>query len=165
MDVTVIRNLTLADVPDLCRIYNHYVVHSIATFEQEPVSEEEMAHRMSIVTRHFPWLVVEGEGQVTGFAYANFWKARRAYRQTLEATIYLSHDVLGQGLGLGLYQALHEQLRERNDCHRVLACISLPNPASVALHEKLGYRRVGYFSEVGKKFGRWVDVEYWQLDL
>ena len=161
----MIRELELQDVPAITRIYNHYVRHTINTFEETVVREEEMAHRVSVVMRHCPWLVVEDDYGVQGFAYANFWKARPAYRHTLETTIYLDHGMLGRGLGRQLYANLLARLREKGGCHRLVACVSLPNAASVALHEHLGYRQIGHFTEVGRKFERWIDIGYWQLDL
>ncbi len=160
-----IRPVEYRDMEGLCRLYNPYVTDSVATFEEVEVSPEEMAHRVSVVTRHFPWLVYEDQGQVLGFAYGNYWKSRSAYRHSLETTIYLAGDWLGRGVGSRLYGALVEELRGLGQAHRLLACISLPNAASVALHEKLGYRKVGHFSESGRKFERWIDVGYWQLDL
>ena len=160
-----IRPVNLNDVTALCEIYNHYVEHSIATFEEVKVSEEEFAHRISVVTRHYPWLIHEMDGKVTGFAYANLWKGRSAYRHSLESTIYLDHQSLGLGIGKTLYQALLDQLVSEQKYHRVMAGISLPNDSSVALHESLGFTRTAIFPEVGRKFGRWIDVGYWVLEV
>ena len=161
----MIRLVDLEDIPALCRIYNYYVENTITTFEDEPISHEELAHRISIVSRNFPWLVYEDKNQVLGFAYGNYWKARSAYRNTLETTIYLDYRYTGRGIGKTLYASLLDQLSTRDGLHRLLACISLPNDASVALHENLGFNKVGQFSEAGWKFGRWVDVGYWELAL
>lgn len=162
--VTVlIRLVELDDVPALCRIYNYYIEHTITTFEEITITPEELAHRISIVTRHFPWLVYENQGEPLGFAYGNFWKTRAAYSQTVETTIYVDHDHTGQGIGGRLYPALLNRLAHNGRTHTIVACVSLPNDSSVALHEKLGFREVGRFREVGKKFGRWIDIGYWQL--
>jgi L-amino acid N-acyltransferase YncA len=162
MTVPTIRDCLDADVPRICDIYNHYVRETVVTFEDTPIPVTEMARRMAEVRKRFPWLVVESEGAVAGYAYASLWKTRSAYRFAVESTIYLAADALGRGLGATLYGALLDALRQC-DAHRVLGCIALPNEASVALHEKLGFRKIGIFDEVGFKFGRWVDVGYWEL--
>jgi L-amino acid N-acyltransferase YncA len=153
----------LQDIPTLCGIYNHYVEHTIATFEEVPIHQPELAHRIAVVGKNFPWLVYEEQGAVLGFAYGNYWKARSAYRFTLETTIYLDHRQCGRGIGRVLYSGLLDRLTRQHEAHRLLACISLPNERSVALHENLGFRKIGHFAEVGRKFDRWVDVGYWEL--
>lgn len=164
----MIRLVELKDVPALCRIYNYYVESTTATFEEVPVSQEEFAHRLSLVTKKFPWLVLESSSEgldreVVGFAYANHWKARIAYCHTVETTIYMSPHHAGKGYGESLYSSLLDKLSLQDDIHKLLACISLPNDASVSLHEKLGFRKIGHFAEVGKKFGQWIDVGYWEF--
>jgi len=161
----VIRSATAADAEALARIYNHYVKETIITFEEDPVSSADMAGRVTEVERaSLPWLVAEQDGQIVGYAYASKWKGRCAYRHSVETTIYLASDCVGRGIGTSLYQALLEQLRNRN-LHVAIGGAALPNPASVALHEKLGFRKVAHFAEVGFKFGKWIDVAYWQVAL
>ena len=160
----LIRPSVDADVPRIRDIYNHYVRETVVTFEEEPLGVEEMARRIADVRKRFPWLVVEADGVVAGYAYGALWKARSAYRFAIESTIYLAPECLGRGYGRALYTALLEALRSC-DVHRVVGCIALPNEASVALHEKLGFRKIGIFDQVGRKFGRWVDVGYWELGL
>lgn len=162
MTAQTIRDCTDADVPRICDIYNHYIRETTVTFEETPLPVAEMARRIADVRTRFPWLVIESEGTVAGYAYASPWKTRSAYRFAVESTIYLAADALGRGLGTNLYSALLAKL-PRCDAHRVLGCIALPNEASVALHEKLGFRKIGIFDEVGFKFGRRVDVGYWGL--
>jgi len=111
-----------------------------------------------------PWIVLEREEILCGYACAVRWNNRAAYRHSVESTIYLAEDCAGQGLGTTLYTALMGQLND-NGAHAVLAGISLPNEASVALHEKLGFEKVAHLREVGHKFDRWVDVGYWQRVL
>jgi L-amino acid N-acyltransferase YncA len=158
----MIRDCTDADVPRVTAIYNHYIRETVVTFEEQPIEAPEMARRVAEVRKRFPWLVIEHEGAVAGYAYASLWKARSAYRFSVESTIYLAPEACGRGLGAPLYRTLLEAL-PRCDVHRVLGCIALPNDASVALHEKLGFKKIGVFDEVGWKFGRWVDVGYWEL--
>lgn len=161
----VLRDAKFADGAALAAIYNHYIDHTIVTFEEEPVDATEMARRVSDVqTAGLPWLIAERDGEVAGYAYATGWRTRVAYRFCTEVTVYLSKDQLGHGLGTDLYAALFERL-EGSGMHALLGCISLPNEASVALHEKFGLRKVAHFPEVGFKFGRWIDVGYWQKTL
>jgi L-amino acid N-acyltransferase YncA len=160
----VIRPSSDADVPRICEIYNHYVRETVVTFEEEPLVVAEMARRIADVRRRFPWLVVEADGVVAGYAYGALWKARSAYRFAIESTIYLAPESRGRGYGRTLYTALLDAL-PACDVHRVVGCIALPNDASVALHERLGFKKIGIFDQVGRKFGRWVDVGYWELGL
>jgi phosphinothricin acetyltransferase len=110
----------------------------------------------------YPWLVAEVDGSLAGYAYASRWRERPAYRYTAESTIYLSQESGGHGYGSKLYNALLDELRA-GGFHAVIGVITLPNPASIALHEKLGFSKVAHFSQVGYKFEHWLDVGYWQL--
>lgn len=159
-----LRPATPADAAQLCDIYNYYVRETVVTFEESPILEAEMAKRIADVTPQLPWLACEQEGSIVGYAYASPWKVRAAYRHSVEASVYLAPHATGQGLGSRLYQALIAELRQRN-LHCVIGGAALPNPASVALHEKLGFSKVAEFREVGFKFGRWIDVAYWELVL
>ena len=161
---SLLRPCTPADAAQVCDIYNHYVRETVVTFEESPVLETDMARRIADVTPQLPWLAWEREGVIVGYAYASPWKVRAAYRHSVEASVYLAPHATGQGLGSRLYQALIAELRQRN-LHCVIGGAALPNPASVALHEKLGFRKVAEFREVGFKFGRWIDVAYWELVL
>jgi len=158
----MIRACQPADAPRICAIYNHYVVHTVVTFEEAPVDEYEMAKRITRVTGRFPWLAFERDGTVVGYAYADSWKDRSAYRHSVETTIYVAADCHRSGVGRPLYQALIDDLRSRG-VHCAIGGIALPNDASVRLHEKLGFSKIGQFHEVGWKLGRWVDVGYWEL--
>lgn len=159
------RSASAADADALARIYNYYIENTVITFEEEPVSPKSMAARVAeIESLSLPWLVAEVGGKVVGYAYANKWKVRSAYRHSVETTIYLEHGHQGRGVGKTLYAALLPPLRARG-IHAVIGGAALPNEASVALHEKLGFDHVGTFREVGFKHGRWVDVGYWQLVL
>jgi L-amino acid N-acyltransferase YncA len=160
-----IRAATHSDMPAVCAIYNHYIRSSIATFEEEDVTEQEMTARLDAITRTFPWLVHESdEGKVIGYAYVSEWNARSAYRFAAQLTVYLDEAHTGQGAGRALYEALITWLKQR-DYRCVMGGISLPNPASVGLHEHLGFEKVAHYKDVGWKFERWIDVGYWQLML
>ena len=159
-----IRSATASDADQMAAIYNHYVVNTVVTFEEEPVSGAEMRRRMDEVAAvSLPWLAAESDGRVVGYAYATKWKARSAYRFSVETTVYLADGLGKLGLGSGLYEELFRRL-DALGIHAVIGGIALPNDASVALHEKFGMRKVAHFSEVGFKFGGWVDVGYWQRD-
>ena len=160
----MIRSVAVTDAEQICTIYNHYVDNTVATFEEEPVSPSEMTQRIKQVTSPFPWLVSEVDGAVCGYAYATQYRTRAAYKFSVETSLYLAPDRTAQGLGTELFTALLDELRERK-LHCVIAGISLPNPASVALSEKFGFRKVGELKEVGWKQDRWVDVGYWELIL
>lgn len=160
----MLRDCTAYDAPQLCAIYNPYVEQTAVTFEETPVSADEMVRRIAEVTSRFPWLVWEREDTVVGYAYATSWKPRSAYRHSVETTIYLGPDAKGKGIGTLLYRSLVARLRLL-DVHCAVGGIALPNPASVALHEKLGFVNIGRFREIGLKFGSWIDVGYWQLRL
>jgi phosphinothricin acetyltransferase len=158
----VIRPATTDDAGAIARIYDHYIRETVVTFEEEAVPASEMARRIeTVLSASLPYLVaVETEG-VVGYAYAGRWHARSAYRFSVETTIYLDAAAVGRGLGTALYGALFEDLAQRG-LHVAIGGIALPNAASVALHEKLGFRKAAHYDEVGFKFGRWIDVGYWQ---
>ena len=160
-----VRSASAADAAAVASIYNHYVRNTVITFEEETVSESDMAARMAEVQgMSLPWLVAEIEGAVVGYAYANRWKGRSAYRYSVETTIYLAQGCEGRGIGATLYGALLPILRSRG-IHVAIGGAALPNEASAALHEKLGFEHVATFRQVGFKHDRWVDVAYWQLLL
>jgi len=159
-----IRMVTAADAAAICAIYNHYVTDTIVTFEEQPVAASEMQSRIRAVLEKLPWLVLERDGDIAGYAYASPWKTRIGYRFAVESSIYLAPAQVGCGLGAALYRSLLDVLRVR-DIHCVIGGAALPNPASVALHEKLGFTQVAHFRENGFKFGRWIDVVYWQCLL
>jgi phosphinothricin acetyltransferase len=159
---TTIRAAVSADAAGIAAIYNHYVAHTVVSFEEEPISAAELARRLEDVrSASLSWLVAEEAGRVVGYAYATKWNARSAYRFSAEVTAYLGPEYPGRGIGSHLCAQLFPILQARG-IHVVIAGIALPNEASVALHEKFGMRKVAHFPEVGFKLGRWVDVGYWQ---
>lgn len=159
----MIRKATASDANSITRIYNYYISETYVTFEEDSIDDTEMARRIAEThMADLPFLVHEDElGRLTGYAYASKWKGRCAYRYSLEVTVYLGHDKVGKGVGTQLYKELFKQLKQLG-YHAVLGGITLPNPASVALHEKFGMRKSAHFKEVGFKFETWVDVGYWQ---
>ena len=160
-----IRSALPGDAEHVARIYNYYVQNSVITFEEQPVGAQAMSARMAEVQgASLPWLVAEIGSVVVGYAYASKWKARSAYRHSVETTIYIEQGREGRGIGSMLYAELLAILKASGK-HVAIGGAALPNEASVALHEKLGFERVATFRQVGFKLGRWVDVAYWQILL
>ena len=156
-----IRPVNSDDAEAICAIYNHYVQNSTISFEEDGVSPTEMSRRIVDVTESLPWLVIENEGVVDGYAYATKWRARSAYRFSVEITVYLSPSAIGKGYGASLYANLMEQLATLG-VHAVIAGIALPNEKSIKLHEKIGLKKIAHFEQVGFKNQQWIDVGYWQ---
>ncbi len=163
-DIAMIRDATPQDGPAVAALYNPYIIDSDISFEEEPLSDAAMSARMAGVLSDYPWLLAERNGELLGYAYATRWKERNAYRYCAETCIYLRRGVEGQGVGTALYEALLERLPDVG-IQIAIGCIALPNEASVALHEKMGYTKVAHFPGVGFKFGRWIDIGYWQKPL
>jgi len=159
----MIRAVKLSDAQAITDIYNYYISETIITFEEQIITAEEMVGRISkLISADLPWLVVENtSGQVIGYAYAAKWRERFSYRFSVEVTAYLSPEHGGQGLGSQLYESLFETLKNKG-IHSVIGGITLPNEASIALHEKFNMEKVAHFKEVGLKFDQWLDVGYWQ---
>lgn len=161
----LIRSAHPDDVERICEIYNHYVRHGVATFEESAVSREEMRGRIDEVQQQFFWLVYEDDADgVIGYAYAAKWKTRSAYRFSVETSVYIDAAQCGRGIGKALYAELLARLRG-TDVHSVVGGVAGDNPASVALHESFGFRQVARFEEIGHKFGQWIAVTYFQLLL
>ncbi len=162
---TKIRLAQRVDAQPIARIYNHFITESVITFEEEPISENEMERRMlEVDSTSLPWLVAEEHQKVVGYAYAAPWKSRSAYRFSAEITIYIAQGHDGRGVGSALYSQLFPALKSRR-IYAVIGGIALPNPSSVALHEKFGMLKVAHLQEVGFKFDRWIDVGYWERKL
>ena len=161
----MIRPATETDAEAIVKIYNHYITDTVITFEEIPVTAEEFAGRIrKVLDGGYPYLVAEEDGEILGYSYASQFRTRVAYRFTAETTVYLKHSVTGKGLGTALYTALLEELKQRK-FHVALGGITVPNPASQALHEKLGFTKIAHFSECGFKFNQWLDVGFWELKL
>lgn len=160
-----IRDASVEDAESIASIYNHFVLMTSISFEEAEVPVMAMAGRIAdLQASGLPWLVAEADGVIAGYAYATKWRVRHAYRFSVETSVYLAPDQAGKGLGTALYEVLLARLRDAG-YHLAIGGIALPNAASVALHEKLGFEKVAQFREVGFKFDRWTDVGYWQLVL
>lgn len=160
-----VRDARQADAAPISAIYNHHVLNTIVTFEEIAVSNEEMWGRMKeLCDLGMPWLVAERGGEIAGYAYGGKWHRRAAYRHSSEVTVYVAADHVRTGVGAALYGALLPRLKAIG-MRTAIGGIALPNDASVALHERFGFVKAAHYAEVGFKFGRWIDVGYWQLLL
>ena len=160
-----IRAATTGDAAALAEIYNHYILTTHITFEVEPV---DVADRLRWLDEHpggrHRALVAELDGRVVGFASSGRWRPRAAYDTSIETSVYCAPDATRRGIGSALYRALFELLEDQ-DVHRAYAGIAMPNEASVALHERFGFKQVAYFSEQGRKFDRYWDVAWFERAL
>ena len=160
----MIRPARREDAVAIAAIYAPYVRDTVITFEIDPPVAAEIERRIAACSASHPWLVAERDGTVTGYAYASPYRARAAYAWVAEAGIYLDRAVLGGGIGTALYAALCDALAARGFV-AVIGAMTLPNPASEALHRRCGFREVGTQPGIGFKHGRWHDVGFWQRDL
>lgn len=161
----MIRNITQQDIPSITAIYREYVLHSTATFEIKPPTEQQMQVRIESFAAHYPCLVYETDDhRIAGYCYAHPWKEKAAYQHTLETTIYLDPSQKGKGIGKQLMEQLVNTCRNQGH-HALIACITAENRPSCAFHEALGFEQVSLFKEVGIKFGRLLDVADYELIL
>jgi phosphinothricin acetyltransferase len=160
-----LRAASSADAAAIAAIYAPYVTDSFVSFETEPPSVEEIRARIEACGDRYPWLVAEdGTGAILGYAYATAFRTRLAYRYAVETTVYLAAGAGGRGIGHALYGSLIATL-EAQGFAQAIGAITLPNPASVRLHQKLGFNEAGIYRQVGYKMGRWLDVALWQRTL
>jgi phosphinothricin acetyltransferase len=158
---TILRLAAPDDAPSILDIYGPLVRDSPVSFELQPPTEEQMRERVTHILESKPWIVCEVDGQVAGYAYATAFRSRPAYRWSAEVSAYVADAHRRCGVGTGLYRSLLEILRLQGYVS-AYAGITLPNPASVRLHEQVGFREVGVFRAAGHKFGQWHDVGWWQ---
>lgn len=160
----MIRTATANDAAGILKIYGPLCHASATTFETIPPPEEEMQARIEHYNKTHLWLVDADSHGVHAYAYAGQHRDRAAYRWSVDVSIYVSEDKRKTGIGTRLYTRLFVELRERG-FYNAFAGITLPNHASVGLHEKLGFRKVGTYKNVGFKLGKWHDVGWWHLAL
>ncbi|MFD1613057.1 arsinothricin resistance N-acetyltransferase ArsN1 family B [Sphingomonas tabacisoli] len=159
-----IRVADADDAEAIAAIYAPHVTRGVVSFEEAAPDGEEMCARIAKLAGRYPWLVADEDGAVLGYAYACQFRDRSAYRWAVETTVYVADGAQRRGVGQLLYRALIEALRKQGFT-QAIAAISLPNDASIKLHELVGFKRAGVYREVGWKQGRWVDVGLWQLQL
>ena len=162
-----IRAATLDDLEALTEIYNHYVVNTAITFDLETLTAADRRpwfdeHGAS--GRHRLLVATDGRGRCVGYASSSRWRPKPAYGTTVEASVYCRPDAVGRGCGTALYAALFGALQQE-DINAIVAGVCLPNPASVSLHERFGFRPVGVFHAVGRKFDRFWDVQWFERPL
>ena len=161
----MIRRVELQDAKAIAAIYNEYVIHSVVTFDIEPVREEDMRGRIAGISAHYPYFVCESDGKSCGgiamlIPGNSVWPTDIRWRQLF--TFF--PIVWGKGMGTQLMMRLIEECR-REGYHALIACLTEPNEDSTSLHTKLGFQKVSHFKEVGLKFGRWLDVSDYELIL
>jgi len=161
-----VRDASSADIADIARIYGFHVLRGLASFEDVPPGEAEMRGRYADVeARGLPWLVATAADGVMGYAYAAPYRLRTAYRHTLEDSIYIDPKVMRRGIGRALLTKLLARCTATGHRQMVAVIGDSANVASITLHERLGFRRVGLLPATGYKFGRWVDVVLMQREL
>ena len=161
-----IRPAVSSDLAAITAIYNHYVVHTAITFDLEPFPAEARRSWLAqfMATGRHRLLVAEEDGGIAGYAGSHQFRAKAAYDTTIETTVYCAPDAVGRGIGRRLYTALFEALRAE-DLHLAIAGITLPNDASIVLHERFGFAPTGVMHGVGRKFGRYWDVAWYEKRL
>jgi phosphinothricin acetyltransferase len=159
-----VRDALPADLPELVAIYNHAVVHTVATFDVEPFTVEQRQGWFAQFGAEHPLLVCETDSRIVGYACYLPYRAKPAYGRTKETTVYVAPGWQARGVGSALYEALCERARARG-VHALLAVLAGDNPGSEALHRKFGFVAIGHLREVGHKFGAWVDTRYWEKIL
>ncbi|MGX7195621.1 N-acetyltransferase family protein [Enterococcus olivae] len=165
MNNLFIRKAKREDAEALLQIYAPYVNKTTITFEYEVPSTEEFAQRIEQTLPRYPYLIAESaEGEILGYAYAGAYKTRAAYDWSVETTVYVKENCPVKGVGTRLYTALEEVLKAQN-IYQLIACITAGNAKSVGFHQKLGYREVGVFPQVGFKFDQWCDVLWMQKTI
>ncbi len=161
-----IRNGALADLPALTDLLNHYILHTPINFDVEPYTAEARREWFDEHAAHgkYRLVVAEERGQIVGYATTSRWRPKAAYGTTVESSVYCRHDACGRGIGSQLYRALFDAIKDE-DVHMIVAGATMPNAASVALHERLGFTEVGVFKSVGRKFDKFWDVAWFQRTL
>lgn len=160
----VIRLAAARDAEQIAAIYAPNVTDKIISFELEPPSADEMRRRIEVTLQRYPWLVCERQGRVLGYAYASAHGSRAAYQWSVDVSVYVHEEAQRTGVGRALYTSLIAALRLQG-FYNAYAGATLPNPASVGLHESVGFRPVGVYRGVGYKMGAWHDVGWWHLSL
>ena len=159
-----IRPATLDDLQPLTDIYNHYVVHTPISLDLEPFTPAERREwfdKHAAAGPHRLFVAVDVDGRLLGYASSSRWRPKPGYDTTVESSVYCRPDVVGRGCGTAMYRVLFDALAQEN-VHTIVAGVGLPNPASLALHERFGFRQVGVFQGVGRKFERFWDVAWLQ---
>ena len=160
----MIRNLQEKDISTCLDIYNWYIENTVITFEMEPLTLQSFTDRVHTITQRYPWLVLEEEGKIVGYAYLDVFNARSAYDYTCDVSIYLDHTIQGKGYGSKLMQALLDVAKE-DGYHNAISIVTEGNQRSEKIHEKFGFEKVGFLPHTGYKFHTWLGVTYYQKTI
>lgn len=158
----MIRPVTISDAQTLLNIYNYYVLNTVTTFDLEALSLDRFTEKIKSIMTDYPFIIYEENNEILGYAYGSKFRPKPAYNQTVESTVYVKHGTYGKQIGTKLYTELLSLLKQEK-FHVVLGVLTLPNEASIKLHEKFGFKQVAHLKETGLKFGSWHDVGFWQL--
>jgi phosphinothricin acetyltransferase len=159
-----IRDVKPDDVETIIEIYAPYILDGWTSFEEEVPDSQEMWERIEYYSDEYPWLVAEADNRVIGYAYANAYRTRPAYRWTAEVSVYISPEWHGRNVARQLYDAIFGLLQAQN-IRQVLAGVTLPNDKSEGFHKKMGFAEIGVYSDVGYKFGKWHSVRWYEKTL
>lgn len=162
--MTEVRLATTNDAKKILDIYSPCILYSSISFETEVPSVEEMKKRIETCLQKFPWIVCVIDGKIAGYVYASKHREREAYQWSCECTVYMHDDFKGKGTGKELYELLFQILKLQG-FRNVYAGITLPNEASVSLHEKCGFKYFAIYQNIGYKFGKWHTVGWWKLQI
>jgi phosphinothricin acetyltransferase len=166
MSELLIRPLRDDDIASITAIYSHHVLHGLASFEEVPPNEAEMARRRAdLIARDFPYLVAERDGKVVGYCYAGPYRARIGYRFSVEDSIYIDPAEVGRGIGRALLAEVIDRVSERGYRQMIAVIGGSETLPSIRLHAALGFTQIGVFPAIGFKFGRWIDSVYMQRPL
>lgn len=159
--MNMIRDYQKKDLKVVTEIFNYYVENHTCTFQLKPFTLDDIAEKANSIQKTYPFLILEENNKVMGFAYGSRWRGKEAYDLSVETTIYLKPGIKGQGFGTQLYSQLIKNLKTKG-FHLLIGGLTLPNTASIRLHEKLGFEKVGEFKDAGWKFDQWHTVSFWQ---
>ncbi|MCF7569296.1 N-acetyltransferase family protein [Sabulilitoribacter arenilitoris] len=160
----MIRPVHIEDAQSLLNIYNYYVINTAVTFDIEPITLKTFIKKLNVLKKDYPFIVFEENNTILGYAYGSRFRPKPAYDYVVESTVYVKYDTHGRQIGTQLYAELLKLLKKEN-FHTVLGVLTIPNDASIKLHERFGFKQVANLKEVGLKFGKWLDVGIWQLKL
>ncbi len=155
----MIRFVEEKDIESLVAIYNYYIENTTCTLEMEPLSAETFGNRVRDISVRFPYLVLEEDGQILGYAYLNDFNVRAGYRFTADLSLYVAPTARGRGIGRALYDAIEPKAKEMGLCN-ILSLITSENEASLAFHDALGFERVARIDDIAHKFDRWIGLCY-----
>ena len=160
----MIRMLRDEDIPACLALYNWYIENSTATFETDTLLMDDFVQRVKRITTKYPWIILEEDGEVKGYAYLDAFHERTAYRFMCDVSIYIDHDARGRGYGSKLMEAILS-LSEKDGYHKAISIVTSDNSASIHLHEKMGFRKFGQLDNCGYKAEKWLGVIYFEKVL